>query len=308
MRLLQRIRLAAVTLVTFAFCLTVAMPGHAQQPYGTAQPPSQLLLPAGAWISVRVNQQLSSKHNLPGDYFLGSLAQPLVVGGFVVARRGQTVGGRVAVAQKAGRRSGTSRLGMELIEITLVDGQQLPVVTQLMEYAGGKSVGQDAAVIATATGMGAAIGGAVDGGRGAGIGALSGAAASIIGVLVTRGRPTEVYPESVLTFRTLSPMTIFTERSLAAFQPVRQGDYDQPRLQRRAGPPPAPAYYTEYRYYSPYRYGYPYRRFSYGTGIHFYSGPRYYGRHRGGHYRPQRSGFSIQFRSNSHRGRRNRHR
>ncbi|MCH8268121.1 MAG: hypothetical protein IH846_11430, partial [Acidobacteria bacterium] len=100
MRLLQRIGLAAMTL---AFCLTVAMPGHAQQPYGAAQPPSQLLLPAGVWISVRVDQQLSSKYNLPGDYFLASLAQPLVVGGFVVARRGQTVGGRVAIAQQAGR-------------------------------------------------------------------------------------------------------------------------------------------------------------------------------------------------------------
>ena len=169
MRLSQQIWLAAVT---FAFCLTVAMPGHAQQPYGAAQPPSQLLLPAGVWISVRVDQQLSSKHNLPGDSFLASLAQPLVVGGFVVARRGQTVGGRVAVAQKAGRRSGTSRLGLELTEISLVDGQQLSVVTQLMEYAGGASVGEDAAVIATATGMGAAIGAVADSGLGAGIGAL----------------------------------------------------------------------------------------------------------------------------------------
>ncbi len=304
MRHSHRIGSAALTL---AFCLTVAMPGHAQQPYGAAQPPLQLLLPAGVWISVRVDQQLSSKHNLPGDSFLASLAQPLVVGGFVVARRGQIVGGRVAIAQKAGRRSGTSRLGLELTEISLVDGQQLPLVTQLMEYAGGTSVGEDAAVIATTTGMGAAIGAAVDGGRGAGIGALSGAAASIIGVLVTRGRPTEVYPESVLTFRTLAPLTIFTGQSGTAFQPVRQGDYEQPRLQRRAGPPPAPApaYYTEYRYYSPY--GHPYQRFSYGTSIHFYSGPRHYS-YRGGHNRPHRSGFSIQFRSNSQRGRRHRHR
>ena len=308
MRLSQRIGLAAVTLVTFVFCLTVAMPGHAQQPYGAAQPPSQLVLPAGVWISVRVDQQLSSKHNLPGDSFLASLAQPLVVGGFVVARRGQTVGGRVAIAQQAGRRSGTSRLGLELTEISLVDGQQLPVVTQLMEYAGGASVGEDAAVIATTTGMGAAIGAAVDGGRGAGIGALSGAAASIIGVLVTRGKPTEVYPESVLTFRTLAPLAIFTGQSGPAFQPVRQGDYEQPRLQRRAGPPPAPApaYYTEYRYYSPYRH--PYRRFSYGTIFHFNSGPRYYGHHQRGFNRPHRSGFSIHFHSNSQRGRRNRHR
>ncbi len=301
MRLSQRIALAALT---FAFCLIEAVPGHAQQPYGSAQPPSQLMLPAGAWISVRVNQQLSSDHNLPGDFFLASLAQPLVVSGFVVARRGQTVGGRVAVAQKAGRRSGTSRLGFELTEISLVDGQQLPVVTQLMEYAGGASVGEDAAVIATTTGMGAAIGAAVDGGRGAGIGALSGAAASLIGVLVTRGKPTVVYPESVLTFRTLAPLTILTDRSRQAFRPVSQADYEQPGLQRRAGPPPAPrpAYYTDYRY------DYPYRRFYYGTTFHFFTGPPYNHPHRGGYNRPHRSGISIHFRSNSNKGRRHGHR
>ena len=39
----------------------------------------------------------------------------------------QTVEGRIVVAQKAGRRSGTSSLGLELTEISLVDGTQLPV-------------------------------------------------------------------------------------------------------------------------------------------------------------------------------------
>lgn len=49
--------------------------------------------------------------------------------------------------------------------------------------------------------------------------------ASTIGVLLTRGQATEIYPENVLTFQTLEPVTICTERSAQAFQPVQQGDY-----------------------------------------------------------------------------------
>ena len=255
------------------------MPGHAQgpnpadPPYWASQPPSQLILPAGTWITVRVNQPLSSDQNQPGDSFTATLAQPLVVEGLVIARRGQTVRGRIAEAQKAGRAKGTSRLGLELTEISIVDGQQMPVLTQFIEYQGGTSVGQDATAVATATGIGAAIGAAADGGFGAGMGAIAGAAASTIGVLVTRGRATVIYPEAVLTFRTMQPLTISTERSGPAFLPVSQQDYEPQRMQRRAGPPtlaPPPAYYPYS--YDPY-YSSP-RVFS--PRIFIYSRPRFY--------------------------------
>ncbi len=198
-----------------------------------SSPPPQLNLPAGSWISIRVSQPLSSDHNQPGDYFIGWLAQPLVANGFVIAHRGQTVEGRIVVAQKAGRRSGTSGLSLELTEISLVDGTQLLLVTEWIEHAGPTSVEDDVVAIGTATGIGAAIGAAVDGGFGAGLGAIAGAAASTIGVLATRGKPTEVYPESTLTFRTLSPLTVDTVNAEAAFRPVRQEDYEPATLRRR---------------------------------------------------------------------------
>jgi hypothetical protein len=172
---------------------------------------------------------LSSDHNQPGDAFSMTLTQPLVANGFVVARRGQTISGRVVDAVKAGRVKGTSRLTLELTDLTLVDGQQVPVRTQLVKYSGGTSQGRDATAIATATGVGAAAGAAADGGRGAGIGA----AASTIGVLLTRGRATEVHSEAVLTFRTQDPITISTDRSSLAVAPVQQEDYESaPQAQR----------------------------------------------------------------------------
>ena len=72
--------------------------------------PATLTLPAGTWITVRVDQEISTDRNQAGDFFAASLAQPLVADGVVVARRGQTVGGVVAEAQKGGRVKGVSRL------------------------------------------------------------------------------------------------------------------------------------------------------------------------------------------------------
>jgi hypothetical protein len=248
------------------------------------EPPSRLALPAGAWLTVHVNERLSSDHNQPGDAFTATLAQPLIAGGFVIARRGQTVCGRVVEAQKAVRGKGNSRLGLELTEIELVYGQHLPVHTQFIERRGGSSTGRDVAVVGTTTGVGAVIGAAADGGFGAGMGAIAGAAAGVAGVLLTPGKPTEVYPEMMLTFRSLDAQSISTVRGEQAFEPVQQTDYE-PQMQQRLPPPPAPVrppavYYSAYPapyYYSPYYYSpYAYGPGWYGPSLYYYSGPRGY--------------------------------
>ena len=82
-------------------------------------PPATLTLPAGTIIRVRVDEWLSSDRNLSGDMFGAVLDQPIVVDGWVVARRGQAETGKVAVAKKAGHAGGTSQLGVQLSELTL---------------------------------------------------------------------------------------------------------------------------------------------------------------------------------------------
>ena len=241
-------------------------------------PPAQLTMPAGSWITVRVNEPLSSDHNQAGDTFTATLVQPVVAEGRVIARRGQTVAGRVSEAQKAGRVKGVSRLAIELTEMSLVDGRQAQLQTQLVQHSAGSSTGRDAAAVGTATGMGAAIGAAADGGFGAGMGAIAGAAASTIGVLVTRGRATEVYPETVLTFRLDAPLTISTERAEEAFQPVQQQDYEQrAQLSRRPPQLARRPYYAPYPYWGPGYWGPGY----YGSGVIIYGGGRGYGRRYG---------------------------
>jgi len=243
----------------------------------TPVPAQNLALPAGTYVTVRVNQGLSSDSNHTGDPFTATLAQPLVASGLVVASRGQTVGGRVVEAQKAGRAKGTSQLGVELTELSLVDGQQVPIKTRLLEYQAGTSAGRDVGTVATTTGMGATIGAIANGGFGAGMGAIAGAAAGMIGVLATRGRPTVIYPEALLTFRLEAPLTISTDSSAQVFRPVSPSDYEQKTLSeasRPQAPPPPGYYYDPWWYYPGY---YPYY-WGPGLSIGIYSGPGFHGR------------------------------
>lgn len=256
--------------------------------------PSRLIIQPGTYVTVRLNQALSSDVNQPGDAFTATLVRPVVVDGVIVAQRGQTLGGRVVEAKKAGRVEGVARLGIQLTDLPLVDGQQIPIQAQLISRSGGTSTGRDAGAIAGTTAAGAAIGAAVNGGVGAGVGAAAGVVASTIGVLLTRGHASVIYPETVLTFRVEAPINVSTERAPQAFRLVQPGDYDRPpQMQTRMGPPPAnggcagygcaappPPYYYGYGpgYYPGY---YPYWgptfAFSYGFWPRYYYGPRFYG-------------------------------
>jgi hypothetical protein len=234
--------------------------------------PVRLTLPAGTWITIRVNEPISSDHSQPGDSFTATIAQPVIADGHVIAHRGQMVSGVVSEAKKAGRVKGVSRLGLELTEMSLADGRQVQIKTKLMERRGETSYGRDAVGIGATVGTGAAIGAAVNGGVGAGVGAAAGVVASTIGVLLTRGRQTVVYPEQPLTFRLEAPLAV--EGSEEAFQPASQQDYQQRTLRR---PPPARYGYGPSLYGPPPPYyGYPYYGgfvgpyYGYGFGPSFY--------------------------------------
>ncbi len=252
--------------------------------------PAQLTLKAGTYVTVRVNQPLSSDKNQAGDAFTATLAQPVVVDGVVVAQRGQTIYGHVTEAKKAGRVEGTSRLGVQLTELTLVDGQQVPIQSQMISRNGNTSVGRDVGAIAGTTALGAAVGAAAGWGRGAAIGAGAGAVVGTLGVLLTRGQPTILYPETVLTFRIDQPVTVATDHAPDAFRYVEPGDYNAPpsfATRSPYGGPGGPAPYgysaAPYPYYG-YVAPYPYYYAPFG----FYFGPRaYYGGvyFRGGYYR-----------------------
>jgi hypothetical protein len=235
----------------------------APPPYVRTRPanlPDTLTVPAGTVIQVRTTDWLSSEKSQTGDVFIATLVQPIVVDGWVVMRRNQNIIGHVTDAKKAPRGGGVSKLQLDLSQLTLVDGQLVPVQTTLLNASAGTSNGRAAAAVGLTTGTGAAIGAGFGGGPGAAIGAGAGFTAGVLGVLFTRGKPTIVPPEDVLTFKLESPLTISTVRSNVAFRPVTAQDYVQPR--------PAPRPRLMRPYPPPYGYAYPYGPYPY---------PAYYG-------------------------------
>lgn len=261
---------------------------QAAPPPQPAQPlPAQLTLPAATVVPVRITGWLSSEQNKPGDTFSASLDQPLVVNGWVVARKGQTVIGSVTTVKKAGHFGSVSQLGIELTTLTLVDGQQVPLQSKQVQNSGRSTAGRDAATVGVPTGLGAAVGAAADGGYGAGLGAGLGAIIGLAGVMTSHGGATVVRPETLLSFQLASPVTIDTAQSRVAFQPVRPSDFrgdqdaysnaNRPALRGpgRYGYPPAPAVaypYPYYPYYPYYGWGYPAPFIGLGFGFGF---PRY---------------------------------
>lgn len=269
-------------------------PGSNAGGYGNV--PATLTLPSGSFVTVRVNQWLSSDRNQVGDTFYATLVQPLIVDGVVVARKGSTVVGRVSEVRKS-HVDGTSRLGLQLASLSLVDGQQISVQSEVVDRKGTTvSPGNQVGAIGATTAVGAGIGAVAAGGVGAAIGAGAGLVASSFGVLLTRGRPTEVYPESMLTFRLGAPVAISTAQAPAAFHYADQEDYGVNGQTRIASQMPGPggpmgAGYAPYPGYAPY-YPYPYPYYSpyyYGPGFGvFIGGPGFY---RGGFYGGFRGGF-----------------
>jgi hypothetical protein len=261
------------------------LPSHppANEPPGQTGP-ARLTLQAGTFLTVRVDQMLSSDRNQAGDGFSATLTRPLVADGVVVAQRGQILGGRVADAQKAGRVTGVSRLAVQLTDLTLVDGQQVPIETELTRLTGPTSKARDAGAIAGTTATGAAVGAAADLGKGAAIGAGAGAIVGTVGVLLTRGHATVIYPESVLTFRLSEPITISTDRAPQAFRYVDTNEYN--RASNAQGPPPTGPGWNCKGYgwppptaTAPPYYYYPYYPYPWGASLGLWYGPGFfYGR------------------------------
>lgn len=154
---------------------------------------------------------------------------------------------------------------------------------------GRTSVGNDVAAVGTTTAIGAGVGAAADWGRGAAIGAGAGAVAGLAGVLLTRGHATVVYPETLLSFRIDTPLTVDTTRAPQAYRYVDPYEYDRPVqtqvMRRPAGPAcagygclaPPPAYGGYYGGYYPGWYGpgyYPYGGWGGGVVIGGFGGYR----------------------------------
>jgi hypothetical protein len=168
----------------------------------------KVTLTEGTVLPVRIGETLSSEKNEIGDSWSGTLSQPLVINGLVIAERGAQVEGRVTDVKRAGRVKGVANMTVALTRLTTADGQRINLQTSGISRAGKDETKRDVGKVAIASGIGAAIGAIAGGGRGAGIGAGAGAGAGTGVVLATRGGPAVIANETLLSFRVSEPVTI----------------------------------------------------------------------------------------------------
>jgi hypothetical protein len=175
-------------------------------------PPRQTTLAAGMNVTIFTTSTLSTKTNKSGEAFEGSLAQDIVDGDWIIAKKGASVSGVIANSDPGGKVKGTASITLQLKKLTLASGEAIPIATNAYRAVAKSTKKKDAAKVGIGAGVGAAIGAIAGGGKGAAIGAGVGGAAGTGVVLATHGDPATIPAESRLTFRLNTPVEVTETR------------------------------------------------------------------------------------------------
>ncbi|MDQ3011198.1 MAG: hypothetical protein M3X11_10915 [Acidobacteriota bacterium] len=171
-------------------------------------PPRVYTINSGTPLSVWTTSSISTKTAKAGDRFTATLANSIVDGNWVIAKKGATVEGTVTDADPGGKVKGLASLSLRLDRLTLADGRSVSLATSRLTREAKSTKKKDAVKVGIGAGIGAAIGAIAGGGKGAAIGAGAGGAAGGGYVLGTRGDPAVIPGESQLSFRLTSPVKV----------------------------------------------------------------------------------------------------
>src|SRR5262249_10877640 len=171
-------------------------------------PPRVFTIREGTAITISTAKTLTTKLDKKGDRFTASLANSIVDGDWVIAKRGALVEGEIVNSDPGGRVEGRAVLTVKLRSLQLADGRKVALATDSYTKEAKSTKKKDAAKVGIGAGLGAAIGAIAGGGKGAAIGAAAGGGAGTGVVLATRGDPAEIPSESTLTFRIEAPITV----------------------------------------------------------------------------------------------------
>jgi hypothetical protein len=173
------------------------------------QAPASITIPAGTRISIRTIDEIDSTRNRPGDRFLASLQEPVIVDGSLVVAKGADVYGRLTEAKESGTFTGRSQLRLELTGI-VVNGQTVPLVTGDYELSGKSRGASTAKRTVGGAAVGSIIGAIAGGGEGAAIGAGVGAGVGAGSETITKGDQVRVPSETLLDFTLQQEVSITT--------------------------------------------------------------------------------------------------
>jgi len=181
-----------------------ASPASAPPP---APQPTQVPIPAGTTMTIRMIDGVDSSVNRPGEIFHASLEAPLVEGDQVVVSKGADVYVRLASANSSGKMTGQSELRLELVKLEF-QGQSYSLVSSTYSLAGASRGKDTAKKVGAGAVLGTLLGAVIGGGKGAAIGAGVGAGAGGVYQASTRGKQVKIASETKLDFQLEQPVTI----------------------------------------------------------------------------------------------------
>jgi len=160
---------------------------------------ARVVIPSGTVLKVSLIDPLNSDTSSPGDRFMASLAESVVINGVPLLQKGTKVRGRVIDADDSGRVKGRAAIRLALTDI--MQGDKIVAIrTETFAATADSSQTRDAEVIAGGAGVGAVIGAIAGGKKGAAIGAATGGGAGTGVVLATKGKEIHYGPETRLNF------------------------------------------------------------------------------------------------------------
>jgi len=171
---------------------------------GAAPPPANsLIIPIGADLPVRTNENIDSKASYEGQTYSASIAEDVVgISGNVAIPSGSAA--QLIVKKISGGGAVHSpEVVLDLYSVT-VGGKLYRVASSDVDETNKKGVGANkrtAVLLGGGSALGALMGGIFGGGKGAGIGALAGAGGGLATQVFTRGKEVRVPAESLLRFR-----------------------------------------------------------------------------------------------------------
>ncbi len=169
--------------------------------------PTSATIREGTQLAIRTLENLDSDTSQPGDVFHGTLDGPISADGHTIGGGRSAVEGRVVSVKPSTHFSGRSELALQLTRLT-IGNKSYPIETDTWSREGNARGKNTVAKGAGGAALGALIGGLAGGGRGAAIGAGAGAAAGTGVNAVTKGQRINLRPETSLTFRLQSPVTV----------------------------------------------------------------------------------------------------
>jgi len=160
---------------------------------GAAAAQTNLALPAGTALNVKLETTLATFTSKTGDSFSGRVTQPVMLDGKTVIPIGTTVQGRVTKVKESRRIAGKPTIGIVPESMVLPNGERyalnatmvdtnLRAGTDVNEEGQFKAAGHDTSdlmEVGAGTGGGMLIGGLAAGGKGALVGGAIGATATI---------------------------------------------------------------------------------------------------------------------------------